>query len=226
MQIRHTKSSRFILERQHNPIHVIDGKGEKLFPACQASPELVERIIQLASTGITVQGIQSLPYIVIDRLSFTYSFILPVKREEFQHCLSSHSGDKRKLVRHLAALLSGNSRTDTPSLLNGSWKQLHDDDAVFDEHQNITARQTACSINHHKRRGNTGRKRFPIPFQNVTGNLFVGELPVQLHLPGKGDRKAYHKISIEQQEGSKDVFLKYTVYFSGNPQRALRHYPF
>ena len=175
MQIRHTKSSRFILERQHNPIHVIDGKGEKLFPACQASPELVERIIQLASTGITVQGIQSLPYIVIDRLSFTYSFILPVKREEFQHCLSSHSGDKRILVRHLAALLSGNSRTDTPSLLNGSWKQLHDDDAVFDEHQKITARQTAYTNNHHKKKRKIlAEKSPPIPFQNETGNLFFG----------------------------------------------------
>lgn len=227
MQIRHTKSSRLILERQHNPIHVIDGKGEKIFPACQGNPELVERIIQLASTGITVQDVQSLPYIAIDRLSFTYSFLLPVKREGFLHCLSSHSGDRRKLIRHLAALLSGNSRTDTPSLLNGSWKQLHDDDAVFDEHQNITARQTACSINpHKKKRKILAEKRFPIPFQDVTGNLFVGELPVQLHLPGKGDRKAYHKISIEQQEGSGDVFLKYTVYFSGNPQRALRHYPF
>lgn len=227
MQIQHPKSPRLILERQHNPIHVIGGKGEKVFPVCRANPELVERIIQLASTGITVHGVQSLPYIAIDRLCFTYSFILPIKREEFQHCLSSHSGDKRKLIRHLAALLSGNSRTDTPSLLNGSWKQLHDDDAVFDEHQNITARQTACSINHHKKKRKIlAEKRFPIPFQDVTGNDFVGELPVQLHLPGKGDRKAYHIISIEQQEGAGDVFLKYTVYFSGNPQRALRHHPF
>lgn len=227
MQIQHTKSSRLILERRPKPIHVIPGKGEKVFPVCQANPELVERIIQLASTGITVQGVQSLPYIAIDRLCFTYSFILPIKREEFLHCMSSHSGDKRKLVRHLATMLSGNSETDTPSLLNGSWKQLHDNDAVFDTHQNITARQTACSINFYKKKRKIlAEKRFPIPFQDVTGNDFACELPVQLHLPGKGDTKAYHKISVEQQKDSGDEFLRYTVYFSGNPQRAFRQYPF
>lgn len=222
MYIQQNHPSHLVSVKLHDTIHVIARKEGKIFRACQAEPKLAERIQHLASTGLKIQGVQSLPYIAVDRLRFSYTFIIPITGQEFLLTM-----DERKLVIHLATLLSGSSKSSIHSLIHGRWKMIADNTPTFDNHQHIKSRRTGCSIDFRRqKRSILATRRFPAPFQDVTGDDFDRELPVQLHLPEQTDFKAYHAITIERQEGTGKVFLCYTAYFSGNPQRALKQHPF
>ena len=192
-----------------------------------ASPELKNLITE---AGIQVQGVQSLPYIAIDRLKFTYTFIIPIVNPDFLLTM-----DKKKLNRKLAFYLKGipcKQEDDISyygSLLNGGFDAEEDEAPIFDtiRKDTVIARTTAYSLNFRRVKLSVKHsEQFPVPFQQVTTDDFNGELPIQLHLPEQDDYKAHHKIAIVKEERSGKVFLRYTVYFSGNPQRALRHHPF
>lgn len=212
---------------QKHPTYVIAGKGDKVFPAYQPLPELQDII---AEAGLQVQGVQSLPYIAIDRLKFTYTFIVPIVNPDFLLTM-----DKKKLTRKLVFYLKGipcDQEDDISyygSLLNGGFDTEADESPVFDTKHadNVIARTTAYSLNFRRVKLPVKHaKQFPAPFQWVTTDDFSGELPIQLHLPEQNDYKAHHEIAIVKEEKSGNVFLHYTIFFSGNPQRALCHHPF
>lgn len=213
----------------HQPsAYVIGGKGDKVLPACQPLPELQNLITE---AGIQVQGVQSLPYIAIDRIKFTYTFIIRITNPDFLLTM-----DKKKLTRKLAFYLKGipckqeDNISYYGSLLNGGLDAEADESPVFDTTKHtdtIIARTTAYSLNFRRVKLSVKHvQQFPSPFQWVTTDDFNGELPVQLHLPEQNDYKAHHEIAIIKEEKSGNVFLHYTIFFSGNPQRALRHHPF
>lgn len=222
------KSSHLKSPTHQTPPYVIAGKGDKVFPACQPLAELKDLI---AKAGIQVQGEQSLPYITVDRIKFTYTFIIRITNPDFLLTM-----DKKKLTRKLAFYLKGipcKQEDDISyygSLLNGGLDAEADESPVFDTTKHtdtIIARTTAYSLNFRRVKLSVKHvQQFPAPFQWVTTDDFNGELPIQLHLPEQNDYQAHHEIAIVKEEKSGNVFLHYTIFFSGNPQRALRHHPF